>query len=328
MLHAVRHQTESLLTLDDLVPKNHPFRAYERVIDIDALAKPLDALYSDRGRRETGAGRGLRLLILQFMHDLSDREMERFISDNNAARWFCGFGVQERTPDHSWFCKFRSRLGTKGLMDIFAVMRESMKCAGLVREATTFVDSSKLESKLNAWKERDRVIAAGCETFNNQSPRKLTMDLHADFGSKGFGPDKNWYGLKDHSAVDMDSGLITRVAVTRASVPDAKGLERVCPRGGEVYADKAYCGQDALGTIRARGCEEKVIKRSNMKDKDWKRDAGIAKKRMPLERVFSKRPSRLRYIGIEKAQFQVAAFAMAHNFKRLVALNVERVPIV
>ena len=71
-----------------------------------------------------------------------------------------------------------------------------------------------------------------------------------------------------------------------------------------------------------------VIKRNNMKGKDWKRDGGNAKKRMPLERVFSKRPSRLRYIGLEKAQFQVAAFALAHNFKRLAALNVERVPIV
>ena len=160
---AICRQTEALLALDDLVPKNHPFRAHERVIDIHALAKPLDAPHSYLGRRETGAERGLRLLILQFMHDLSDREMELFINDNNAARRFCLFGLQERTPDHSRFCKFRSRLVTKGLMDVFAVMRESMKSAGLVREAETFVDSSKLESKLNAWKEWDRVIAAGCE---------------------------------------------------------------------------------------------------------------------------------------------------------------------
>ena len=199
-----------------------------------------------------------------------------------------------------------------------------MKRGGLVRESETFVDSSKLESKLNVKKgarPRDR---RRMREIDNQNLRKLTMDLHADFGSKGCGPDKNWQCLKDNSAVDMQSGLITRVAVTRASVPDAKGLARVCPRGGEACADKAYCGQDALGTIRARGCEEMVVKWNNMKDKDWKSDGSIAKKRMLLERAFSKRPSRLPYIGLEKAQFQVAAFTMAHNFKRPIVLNVER----
>ena len=203
-----------------------------------------------------------------------------------------------------------------------------MKKAGLVGEAETFVDSSKLESKLIARKERDRVIAAGCETLDNRSLRKLTMDRHANFGSKGHGPDKNWYGLKDNTAVDMKSELITRVAVARASAPDAKGLARVCPRGGEACAGKAYCGRDATDTIRARGCEERAIKRNNMTNKDPERDGAIAKKRMPFERVFSKRPSRLRCIGLENAQFKVAAFALAHNIKRLAALNVERAPIV
>ena len=121
------------------------------------------------------------------------------------------------------------------------------------------------------------------------------MDRDANFGSKGHGPGKNWQCLKDNTAVDMESGLITRVAVTRASTQDAKGLAHVCPRGGEATADKAYwCGRDALDTIRARGCEENVIKRNNMTDKDPKRDRAIAKKRMPFEQVFSKRPSRLR----------------------------------
>ena len=70
------------------------------------------------------------MLVMQFMRDLSDREMERFIDDNAAARRFRGFGLQERTPDHSRFRKFRSRLGTKGLMDVLAVMRESTKRPG------------------------------------------------------------------------------------------------------------------------------------------------------------------------------------------------------
>ena len=62
--------------------------AYDRVVNFHALAKPLHARYSDQGRREIGTERGLRMLILQFVEDRSDREMERFMRDNMAARWF------------------------------------------------------------------------------------------------------------------------------------------------------------------------------------------------------------------------------------------------
>ena len=129
-----RYQTEAMFVLDGIVDKKHPYRAYDRVVNFHALAKPLHARYSDQGRKEIGAERGLRILILQFVEDRSDREMERFMRDNMAAHRFRGFGATERTPDHSCFEAFRKRLGTEGLMKLFDVMRAAMKEAGLIRE--------------------------------------------------------------------------------------------------------------------------------------------------------------------------------------------------
>ena len=111
----IRYQMEAMIVLDDIVDKKHPYRAYDRLVDFHALAKPMHARHSDLGRREIGAERGLRMLILQFVEDRSDREMERFIRENVAARRFCGFAVNESTPDHSYFGAFRKRLGTEGL---------------------------------------------------------------------------------------------------------------------------------------------------------------------------------------------------------------------
>ena len=113
-----RYQTEAMFVLDAIVEKKHPYRAYDRVVDFHAPAKPLHARRSDQGRREIGAERGLRMLILQFVEDPSDREMERFMRDNMAARRFCGFAPTESTPDHSCFEALRKRLGTCGLMKI------------------------------------------------------------------------------------------------------------------------------------------------------------------------------------------------------------------
>ena len=66
---------------------------------------------------------------------------------------------------------------------------------------------------------------------------KVAKDKDAKIGCKG--GDKFWYGYKKHVSVDMQSGLMNKVAVvTPASITDAQGFKYVCPNGGAVYADK------------------------------------------------------------------------------------------
>ena len=48
-----------------------------------------------------------KMLILQFIEDLSDRELARFlaennIAENNGAKLFCNFSLTDKTPDHSF----------------------------------------------------------------------------------------------------------------------------------------------------------------------------------------------------------------------------------
>lgn len=83
------------------------------------------------------------------MEDLSDREMERYLSENLAAKWFCESGLEQSTPDHSYFGDFRRRIGTKGLMTLFSRVRKCLCTMGLIREVFTFVDASQLISKLS-----------------------------------------------------------------------------------------------------------------------------------------------------------------------------------
>lgn len=49
----------------------------------------------------------------------------------------------------------------------------------------------------------------------------------------------------------MESGAITKVAMTPANAPDGKALKHVCPDQGMVFADKAYCGTQARRQITA-----------------------------------------------------------------------------
>ncbi len=233
-----REQGNLFLTLDALVPLDHPYRKLDQLLPFDKLSLAYRGLYSPKGRKEKGFEFGLRALIIQFMEDLSDREMERYLQENLACKWFCDMNLGEAAPDHSYFGEFRKRLGTGKLMDIFSQVRNGLQGMGLIREIFTFVDACQLISKLTTWDDRDRAIKQGLEQFNNETAGKVAADKQARFGCKG--KNKYWFGYKEHVSVDMQSGLINKVAATSAEVTDAHGFQHVCPNGGAVYADKGY----------------------------------------------------------------------------------------
>ncbi len=182
--------------------------------------------------------------------------MERFMRENLAGKWFCAFALSERPPDHSFFGDFRQRPGTKRLMDLFNRLRDGLKEAGLIREVFTFVDAGKSVSKLSTRDDRDKAIARGLEKFNNETADQVAADPQARFGARG--KDKFRYGCKEHTGVDMQSGLINRVAATPANVTDARGVRHVCPDQGAVFGDKGYCTQPAQAAPKRKGCHPVV----------------------------------------------------------------------
>jgi len=309
-----------MATLNQLVAKDHPYRKILRLVDLPRLCEPIASLdNTGRGAKGFGIVTLFGCLLLQFMEDLSDRELERYLQENNAAKFFCGFGLVDRTPDYSVFTKARRRIGTERLSDLFAKLRDQLQSQGWVSDVFTFVDATHLVSKAKLWRERDQAIAAGYDKLNNEVLAKVAADQEARIGCKG--KDKFWYGYKQHTSVDMRSGLIQRVAITAANISDAAGLKHVCPRGGAVYADKGYCVAPAQRQIARRGCHDGCIKRNNLKGKDRDKDRWISSIRAPFERVFSKRNPRVRYRGRVKNQFAAFMNAMCFNLKRLLVLQ-------
>lgn len=321
-----RDQHSVFISLDDLVPTDHPYRHLDQILSFTQLSAPYQNLYSARGPKERGVEFGLRALLLQFIEDLSDREMERYLQENTAGKWFCELALGEKSPDHSYFGDFRKRLGTSRLMGIFSQVRESLNNMGLIREVFTFVDASQLVSKLTTWDDRDKAIKAGLEKCNNDTAPKVAADKQARFGCKG--NKKFWYGYKEHVSVDMHSGLINKVAATSAEVTDAEGVSHVCPNGGAVFGDKGYCIDPAQRILKRKGCHDATIKKNNMKGKDRRKDGWLSAIRSPYERVFAHRNKRVRYRGLEKVQFQVGIRALTFNLKRVMALGVQKIDLV
>ena len=126
----------------DLVLENHIYRKFLNLWNLDSVRLELEKLEADSDHKGYGIYRIFLCLLLQFLEDLSDRELERFICENNAARWFCGFDLTAKTPDHSVFGRVRSRIGTSKLSKIFSLLRDQLKAQGYMSEVFTFVDAT------------------------------------------------------------------------------------------------------------------------------------------------------------------------------------------
>ena len=306
-----------MVSVDLLVGESHAYRRLKGLLDFGKISRCADVKESVLGADGYGKQRLVMCLILQFMEDLSDREFERFLSENIAGKWFCGFGLMEKTPDYTTICKFRNVLGTKQISRLFAEVKRQMQRKGYCSEVFTFVDATALVSKLSLWEEKDKAVAAGYEKLNNEVLPEVASDPQAKIGAKS--SKKFWYGFKKHVAVDMQSGMITKVAVTPANVTDADGARHVLPHSGAVAADKGYVG--AIREMLRRGLHPMVIKRNNMAEKNADLDRWITKLRSPYEGTFSKQNKRVRYKGVAKNQGAEFLYAMAYNFRRLLALN-------
>ena len=308
-----------MISLEDLVPKNHSYRKFIKIWSFKSVEKSLKKLEKNNPYKGYGLIRLFKCLLLQFMENISDRELEKFIQENTAARWFCGFNLRDKTPDHTVFCVMRKKIGTNLLSKIFANLRDQLKTQGFMGEVFTFVDAAHLISKANLWEERDKAIAEKYEKLNNENVSRFSSDSQAKIGCKG--KNKYWYGYKQHISVDMQSGLINKVAVTPANVTDSSGFKHVCPPKGSVYSDKGYCVGAAPRTAKIKGVHLAAIKKNNMKSKNKDQDRWYSSIRSPYERVFSQREKRVRYQGVAKNQFGAFMQAICFNLKRFAHLN-------
>jgi len=252
-------QQVEMICLEDLVRKNHRYRDFDRIWSFTFVEKILKKLEKNNPNKGHGLLRLFKCLLLQFMENLSDRELEQFIEENNAARWFCRFNLRENTPDHTIFCQLRKKIGTKILSKIFSDLRDQLKKQGLMNEVFSFVDASHLIAKANLWQERDKAIAEKYEKLNNKNISKFSADRQAKIGCKS--KTKYWYGYKQHASVDMQTGLINKIAITPANITDSSGFKYVCPSQGACYLDKGYCINPAPRIAKERGVHLAAIKK-------------------------------------------------------------------
>lgn len=298
-----------------------------RTIDFSFIQPLVEDCYSELGRKAYDPVCLVKLLILQTLYDLSEREVVEHADTNILFRCFLERSLDDDIPHWTLLGKFKERLGEHRFANLFNQVVVLAKDAGLLDEKLRIIDSTAVVAKVDV----ARHLGTAKDDDDDRPDRldRRSPDPDARTGHKT--ATKEWYGYKVHASVDPSSHIVTAVETTSANVADVtmtiplidseRALFPMIRRPiRHVTADKAYVGRtDAL---HARHILDYTIPRVNMRQKlgTWFRSA--RRQRPKIERVFAEGKTnhhlgRSRYWTRWKNHVQSLLVFLTMNLKRL-----------
>jgi IS5 family transposase len=340
------------LVYDRVVPERHFLRELERVMDWSVFTERLVELY--RGRGEIGRppydpAVVLKMLVLAYLYDLSERQTEAYVNDSLSGKWFLGLAVDEGAPDHSTLTAFKRRIMEQGregcLQELLEEIIEQAARAGVAFGSIQVVDSTHTVADVNVKKDKRRQKKEGKE------PR----DKGARWGVKGKRKVRDeegkevqvteyFYGYKTHTSMNAKAEMITSLVVTSGNQTDGKQF-RALVEGDEgqklpvgIYAgDRGYDDTEnhfLLETKKLHSSLKLNDYRTKKKDKNKEVWVGLRasegyqagqRERYKIERKYGEGKvyhglGRCRYVGRMRYLIQAYLTAIVLNLKRMVRL--------
>lgn len=339
------------LVYDRVVPPDHFLRKLHGLLDWHTLTRPwLDSYKggAEYGRPPFDPAVVLKMLLLSYLYDLSERQTEDLVNYHLPAKWFVGLAVDEAAPDHATLTLFKHRLlaqrQAQPLATLFEQVVRQAQDAGIAFGRIQVVDSVHTVADVDVVQDDHRTNGGG--------PRR---DPEARWGTKGSWPRvtgdgkreravQHFYGYKAHVSLNAETGIITSMVVTSGEKYDGHYFRPLVEQDMalglpvQVYAgDRGYDDGENHSLLAAKGLKSALrLKASRtekkngnkapwlqlLRDRDYQ--AGL-QERYKVEQKFGEAKRchglrRCRYVGLAGYRVQAYLTATVLNLKRLVKL--------
>ncbi len=266
-------------SLRDLVPDDHVLARVDRVLDLAWLRGEVAELYAaDVGRPGIDPEAALRLMLAGFpLGIVHDRRLMREAQVNLAIRWFAGYGLHDRLPDHSSLTRVRQRWGADRFRRIFERTVQACITAGIAKVEVVHADASLIRADV-AWESLavrhvEAVSAANAEDAPAQEDERrrrnskktgkfkkvCLTDPDASMATSGRNR-RLEPSYKQHGVVDDVFGVMLDVEVTTGETNEGEQLlarlDAVAQTTGgpiqTVTADAGYAYAKTFGGLERR----------------------------------------------------------------------------
>ena len=129
---------------DPRLGRNERLAKIAALIDWSRLARlAKKARKGETGRPPYDPLSMLKALYLQALYDLSDPGLEEALLDRLSFRNFCGFRLEDATPDETTICRFRQAVARAGVLEAcFAEVNRQLEAQGLMLKKGTLLDAT------------------------------------------------------------------------------------------------------------------------------------------------------------------------------------------
>jgi IS5 family transposase len=337
---------------EQVVPKEHFLVKLNEIIPWERFTYKLIKYYRERakqGRPPYDPAVLLKMLLVSYLYNISERQTEEVANLNLAVKYFLGLGVNENPPDHSTLSAFKRRILENGKLKAFeGLLVEIVRLAqekGIQFGSIQVIDSVHTVADVNVQKDERRQKREG----------KPPRDRGARWGVKGtrrvkdakgrtVKQKKYFFGDKAHVSFNAETEIITSVLVTPGNGHDGHQLPKLLEKDlalglpvDTVAADRAYDDTRNHYMLRSMGLHSAIrLNEYRTRKKDKNKAGWIAllqesgyiqgqKERYKIERKFGEAKQghglrRCRYLGLIRYGIQMFLTAIALNLKRMVKL--------
>lgn len=339
------------MVYERVVPRDHFLVKLNEIIDWSSLNEVLVQAYkggAERGRPPYEPVVLLKMLVISYLYDISERRVEEATNFHLAIKEFVGLAVDQPAPDHSTLSDFKRRLqeggGWAAFEAIGASVLQQARAAGVALGNIQVVDSVHTVADVDNEADRRR-------QEEGQPPRDGQAQLVKKGKRRQTGPDGKvtqkmvqHLGYKSHVSMNAETGLITSIVASGGRAADNRQFAKLLAQdeevgvGAHIYAgDKAYDDTNLhywlwhVGKHSALRLNEYRTSPKNKHRDLWQRvkdsaayQAGEAE-RYKIERKFGEAKrwhgfGRCRYLGLWRYGLQAHLTALILNLKRIVLL--------
>ena len=329
-----------LSRLSKLSKLGDPLERLKRGIDFE-IFRPKLTLTLSKEPKGVGGRPGydyvlmFKILVLQRYYNLSDDQTEYQISDRLSFMRFLDLSLSSDIPDSKTVWNFKEKLVQKEVVeDLFELFLAELERLKLVIHEGKIVDASFVEipKQRNSKEDNESIKLGQTPSDWTANPHKLSQkDVDARWTKKN---KESYYGYKDHTKVDAKSKIITKYAVTDASVHDSQIFLELLDdsdKDQNVYADSAYVGEEiAKKMVDEKKVIPQIIERAYknkpLTDTQKENNHVKAKTRCRVEHIFgfienSMKGSFIRSIGMMRAKANIGLMNLVYNLFRKIQLS-------
>ncbi len=218
----------ALVSLDSLVPPQHPLRSIKPLVDgiLKDLSPVFEAMYAEDGRPSVPPERLLKSMVLMALYSVrSERMFCEQLGYNMLFRWFLDMEMSEKVFVPTVFTKNRDRLMNHEVAELFlSATVESGRERGLLSSEHFSVDGTLIESwasmKSFRPKDDDESDNNGFGDFKGTRRKNDTheskTDPEAKLYKKGKGKEAK-LSYMAHALMENRHGLVVDIELTEAN---------------------------------------------------------------------------------------------------------------